>query len=181
MDEKDGRKQKKTNSLEENHNTANRAKNSAHRPSRNHHLPAPKPHASRDPSPDQRHRSRREVLQSHKPKSWELVESKTSRDHSDQQLVDSARNLSVDSGKRRPSSAGKWKNVANYIEVSDRIKKSAAHKPPLPRDLSLQDYGDGEKDLPRDKRSGSVPTGQNIKKVNQEYEQIFHKGKEEYY
>ena len=116
------------------------------------------------------------MLQSHKTKSWELVESRKPSDNSDQKLVDSMRNLHVDSDKRRPSSAGKWKNVANYIEVSDRIKKSV-HKPPVQRDLSLQDYG--EKDLPRDRRSGSVPTvqGKNIKKVNQEYEQIFHKGK----
>ena len=117
------------------------------------------------------------MLQSHKPKSWELVESRKSSDNSDHKFVDSVRNLSVDSGQRRASSAGKWKNVANYIEVSDRLKKSVAQKPPVQRDLSLQEYG--EKDLPRDRRSGSVPAvqGQNIKKVNQEYEKIFHKGK----
>ena len=159
------------------------------------------------------------------------MESRISRDQSGQKLVASVHNLSVDSGQTSGliPTAGKWRNVANYIEVSDRLKKSVSHKPPLIRDLSLQD--DQEKDLPRDRRdlslqdyeekylsldrrdlflqdyeekdlprdrrdlslkdygekdpsrdrrSGSVPSeqGQNINKVNHEYEQIFHKGKQ---
>ena len=108
----------------------------------------------------------------HKTKSWELVEARKPREPHDSQIVNSVRNLSVDSGQRRPTAAGKWKNVANCIEVSDRLRKNVIRKQP-----SLQEHE--EKEGGRDRRSGSVPTdqGQSQQEVKEAYEKMFHKGK----
>ena len=115
-------------------------------------------------------------MQTQKTRSWDLVEARKSRDHHDhEKFLESVRNMSVDGNQKRPSAAGKWKNVANYIEVSDRLKKSIIQKQP-----SLQDYE--EKDAGRDRRSGSVPTDQekNQMEVKQAYEKMFHKGTLDY-
>ena len=107
----------------------------------------------------------------HKTKSWELIEGRKSREQQDSQIVNSVRNLSVDSSQRRPTAAGKWKNVANCIEVSDRLRKNVIRKQP-----SLQEQE--EKEGGRDRRSGSVPTdqGKSQQEVKEAYEKIFHKG-----
>ena len=114
-------------------------------------------------------------MQTHKThKSWELVEARTPRDVQDRQFLNSVRNLSVDCSQRRPSAAGKWKNVANCIEVSDRLRKNVIKKQP-----SLQEYEEREEARERDRRSGSVPTDQerSQQEVKDAYEKMFHKGR----
>ena len=102
-------------------------------------------------------------MQNHRTKSWELVEGRISQE---QQFLSSVRNLSVDGSQRRPTAAGKWKNVANCIEVSDRLRKNMTQKP------SSQD------DEKNGRRSGSLPVDQqqSQKEVKEAYDKMFHRG-----